>query len=207
VDLIFLIKGMIIGFCVAAPVGPIGILCIRRTLRFGRLSGLFSGLGAASADMMYGAVAAFGVHFISDFVLKEKMWLHLGGGLILLVLGSRILMTKSQEEVKPITHKTLLTDFFSTFFLTLANPLTIIAFLAIFAGVGLQNHPSNALMIVLGIFWGAALWWLILSEGITLFRDRISQTFTVWINRIAGILILALGIVALTFTWCTQCRI
>lgn len=206
-EFVFLIKGIIIGFCVAAPVGPIGILCIRRTLQFGRLSGLFSGLGAACADMTYGAVAAFGVTFISDFVLKEKMWLHFLGGFILLLLGARILLAKPGKEIRPVTHKTLLGDFLSTFFLTLANPLTIIAFVAIFAGIGLQSHSSDAPAVVLGVFLGACGWWLLLSEGITLFRDKISQTLTLWINRIAGVLILALGIIALTFTWCVHCRI
>lgn len=206
-DIVFLIKGIIIGFCVAAPVGPIGILCIRRTLQFGRLSGFFSGLGAACADMTYGAMAAFGVTFVSDFVMEEKIWLHFVGGIILLFLGAKIFLAKPSEEVQPVTHKTLLGDFFSTFFLTLANPLTIVAFLAIFAGIGLSGRSSDAPALVLGVFLGAAGWWLVLSEGVTLFRDKISQTIMLWINRIAGGLIIALGIAALTFTWCVHCRI
>jgi threonine/homoserine/homoserine lactone efflux protein len=205
-ELIFLIKGMIIGFCVAAPVGPIGILCIRRTLQFGRLSGLFSGLGAATADMTYGAIAAFGVTLVSDLIMESKVWFHFFGGVVLLVLGAYIFLSKP-KEAGTITHKTLVSDFFSTFFLTLANPLTVIAFLAIFAGVGLSEYPTKAPIVVLGIFAGAASWWILLSEGVTFFRYKINHTVMLWINYMAGALIFLLGIVALTFTWCVDCRI
>lgn len=198
IDIFFFIKGVIIGFCVAAPVGPIGILCIRRTLQFGRLSGLFSGLGAATADTFYGAMAAFGLNLVFDVLIEAKEYLHLLGGAALLLLGVKILFTAPVEGPSSVTHRTLFRDFISTFFLTLANPLTIVAFLAIFAGVGLSEGRLNTSMLILGVFGGASSWWLLLSEGVTLFRKKISKHIMLWINRIAGLVIIALGLAAFT---------
>src|SRR5690242_3752563 len=114
------VKGIILGFSIAAPVGPIGILCLRRTLQFGRWSGFFSGLGAAAADTFYGCVAAFGLAFVSDFLTAQRFWLHLIGGILIIYLGAKTFLAKTTEPIKEVAHKTLLTDFLSTFFLTLA---------------------------------------------------------------------------------------
>lgn len=195
-DLSFLMKGIILGITIAAPVGPIGILCIRRTLQFGRFSGFFSGLGAAVADTFYGLVTAFGLTFISSFLIAQQFWLRLIGGGFLLCLGAKMFFTRRQEHQKEVTHKTLLSDFISTFFLTITNPMTILAFVAIFAGLGLSDmHENywNALELVFGVFVGSTVWWLVLCEGITLFRKRLNQTVMVWINRIAGLIIAAFG--------------
>lgn len=195
-DLSFLMKGIILGITIAAPVGPIGILCIRRTLQFGRFSGFFSGLGAAVADTFYGLITAFGLTFISSFLIAQQFWLRLIGGGFLLCLGAKMFFTRRQEHQKEVTHKTLLSDFISTFFLTITNPMTILAFVAIFAGLGLSDmHENywNALELVFGVFVGSTVWWLILCEGITLFRKRLNQTVMVWINRIAGLIIAAFG--------------
>lgn len=190
------IKGYILGFAVAAPVGPIGLLCIRRTVQFGRLSGLFSGLGAALADTIYGFIAAFGITLISDFLLAEQKWLRLFGGAFLIFLGFRTFMAKHVTE-QAVTHKTLLSDFVSTFILTLTNPLTILAYVAIFAGLGIaEKHFLHALWLVGGVFLGSVTWWLILSEGVTLFRKRVTNEVMVWINRVAGILIAVFGLLA-----------
>lgn len=197
----FFLKGIILGFCLAAPVGPIGILCIRRTLRFGRLSGLFSGLGAAFADTLYGAISAFGLTLISDFLISARFWLHLFGAFFLLYLGARTFASKSRAPTKEITHKTLLTDFFSTFFLTLANPLTILAFVAIFAGLGLAEQDQNGPILILGVFTGSTLWWLLLSEGLTLFKNKISDRAMIWINRVAGCILMAFGLAAIAFLY------
>ncbi len=199
-DINFLLKGAILGFSIAAPVGPIGILCIRKTMQFGRLSGLASGLGAACADVLYGIIAAFGLTFVSDLLLAGQFWFRLFGGLFLIALGGRIFFFKPVERVEGVAHKTLLGDFLSTFFLTLSNPMTILAFMAVFAGLGLTEEfeeYSNALILILGIFLGSALWWLILSEGVTFFRKKLSHVVMLWINRIAGLVISALGLLAL----------
>ncbi len=198
VDTTFLLKGIILGFSIAAPVGPIGILCIRRTLQYGRLSGFFSGLGAAVADTIYGVISAFGLTLVSDFLISGRLWFHIIGGLFLLFLGCKTFLAKPIETNGAVPHKTLVSDFVSTFFLTLANPLTIISFVAIFAGIGLSENQGSAPLLVLGVFLGSTFWWLILSEGVTLFRKKISQRIMVWVNRIAGIIIIGFGILALS---------
>lgn len=195
----FLLKGLILGFAIAAPVGPIGLLCIQRTVQFGRLSGLFSGLGAAFADMIYGIIAAFGLTLISEFLFAHQFWLRVVGGAFLIILGIRTMLAKSHVKDNRVTHKTLITDFVSTFFLTMTNPLTILSYLAIFAGLGLADMRGNyfhAAWLVFGVFLGSALWWLILSEGVTLFREKVSQKVMTWINLIAGAMIAIFGLIA-----------
>lgn len=196
-ELIYLTKGIILGFSIAAPVGPIGILCIRRTLQYGRMSGLFSGIGAASADTIYAMVAAFGLTFISDFLFACQFWMHLVGGFFLLYLGWRTFFTPVATGIKDVSHTSLLNDFASTFFLTITNPMTIFSFLAIFAAFGLAREDSNyvqAMALVLGVFAGSSAWWLILSEGVTLFRKKVSEKVMLWINRIAGLMIALFGL-------------
>jgi len=195
-DFQFLWKGIVLGFSIAAPVGPIGILCIRRTLQYGRLSGLFSGLGAAVADTLYGVIAACGLTLISDFILAKEVWLRLLGGLFLLYLGSRTFLSKKKPITDAPPHKTLLSDFFSTFLLTITNPMTILAYLAIFAALGIAEHHStfsHASWLVTGVLFGSLFWWLILSEGITFFRKRVTDKAMTWINRMAGLTIAVFG--------------
>lgn len=196
----FLLKGMILGFSIAAPVGPIGVLCIRKTLQFGRFSGLFSGLGAAFADSIYAFIAAFGLTVISNFLLAGQFWFSLVGGCFLLYLGYKTCIAKPISDSNNISHTTLLNDFISTFFLTITNPMTILSFLAVFTGLGLSNINGDYVQasgLVLGVFLGSAAWWLILSEGVTLFRKKVSQKVMIWINRIAGLIIFGFGLVAL----------
>jgi threonine/homoserine/homoserine lactone efflux protein len=200
INLGFLLKGLILGFSIAAPVGPIGILCIRRTLQFGRFSGFFSGLGAAFADAVYAVIAAFGLTIISDFLLASHFWLRLIGGAFLMYLGWKTFRAKPLAEPKKISHTTLPGDFISTFVLTIINPLTILSFLAVFASLGLSTIKADymeAVSLVLGVFLGSTFWWLLLSEGVTLFRKNISQKLMTWINHIAGLIIFGFGIAAL----------
>ena len=199
-EISFLLKGIILGFSIAAPVGPIGVLCIRRTLQFGRFSGLFSGLGAAIADVIYAIIAAFGLTFISNFLMAGQFWLRVIGGGFLLYLGWKTFFAKVSDKTKEISHTTLLNDFVSTFFLTITNPMTILSFLAVFAGLGLssiQGSYLEAAALVIGVFLGSAAWWLLLSEGVTLFRKKVSDKVMRWINRVAGMIIVAFGLAAL----------
>lgn len=201
-DIIFFLKGILLGFAIAAPVGPIGILCIRRTVQYGRFSGLFSGLGAATADTIYAGIAAFGLNFASSLLIAGQFWLQLLGGLFLLYLGYKTFYAKIQGEERAVSHTTLISDFFSTFLLTLTNPATIFSFVAVFAALGLHTTEeekigADALLLVVGVFLGSGAWWLSLSEGITLFRKRFSYKRMLWINRIAGALIAVFGAVAL----------
>ncbi len=194
-----LLKGIILGFSIAAPVGPIGILCIRKTLQFGRFSGFFSGLGAACADTIYGLIAALGLTLVSDFLIAHQLWLRIIGGAFLIFLGAKTFFAPVDEKTKNVSHKTLIGDFISTFFLTIINPLTILSYLAIFAALGIGHMQGNYLntgWLVFGVFLGSSLWWLILSEGVTLFRKRVSQKMMHYVNRIAGLTIAVFGLLA-----------
>lgn len=200
-DIALFAKGALLGFSIAAPVGPVGILCIRRTLQNGRFSGLFSGLGAAAADTFYGCIAAFSLTLVSNFLIAQRFYLHLVGGLFLIFLGGKTFFAKTKEiSADHVPHRSFVSDFVSTFFLTISNPLTLFSFVAVFAALGLVNVSEkyvDASILVAGIFTGASIWWLFLSEGITLFRKRVSQQTMTWINRIAGMIVVAFGLAAL----------
>jgi threonine/homoserine/homoserine lactone efflux protein len=199
-DINFLLRGLIIGFSIAAPVGPIGVLCIRRTLTEGRLSGLVSGLGAATADAIYGCIAGFGLVFISNFLVSQQLWLRLMGGAFLCFLGIKTLLAKPAEQEASVIGNGFIGNYASTFFLTLTNPMTIISFMAIFAGLGLASTSSNyasAGILVFGVFMGSALWWLFLSGGVGLFREKFNRRGLNWVNKISGIIILGFGLFAL----------
>ncbi len=199
-DLALLTRGVILGFSIAAPVGPIGVLCIRRTLAGGRALGFVSGLGAASADTIYGAIAAFGLTFVSVFLINQAVWLKVAGGLFLLYLGIRTFLAPPAEREAKAEGQGLLGAYASTFFLTLTNPPTIIAFAAVFGALGLANLPGGygaAASLVIGVFFGSALWWLTLSSGVGLFRGAMTPNVLRWVNRLAGIVIIAFGVAAL----------
>ncbi|MGE5462351.1 MAG: LysE family transporter [Syntrophothermus sp.] len=194
------LRGLVIGFSIAAPVGPIGVLCIRRTLAEGQWYGLISGLGAATADALYGCVAAFGLTFISSFLIGQKLWLSLLGGLFLLYLGIKTLLSRPAEQAANAEGSGLPGAYLSTFLLTLTNPMTILSFVAIFAALGLGNTDgsyASALILVLGVFCGSATWWLLLSSGVGLFRNKFNARGLLWVNRISGAIITLFGIIAL----------
>ncbi|MBI5116124.1 LysE family transporter [Candidatus Poribacteria bacterium] len=193
----FLIKGLIIGFSIAAPVGPIGVLCIQRSIVYGRASGLFTGLGAATADGLYGAVAAFGLTVISNFFVEQQFWFRPVGGAFLLYLGVRTFFSKPTERAATGNHKGLSSDYLSTLFLTMTNPMTILSFAAIFAGLGLGETNGDFLSasaMTAGVFVGSALWWLILSGGVSLLRSRFNISSMRIANRISGLVIVAFAI-------------
>jgi len=196
-DFSFLISGLIIGFSIAAPVGPIGVLCIRRTLAEGRLHGLVSGLGAATADAMYGCIAAFGLTFITDVLVQQQVWLRSVGGAFLILLGVKTVLSKSSEKSPSEKRTGILGAYGSTFFLTLTNPMTIISFAAIFAGVGLGSAVADygsAALLVFAVFMGSALWWLVLSGTVGLLRKRVTPRVLRWINRVSGAIITGFGV-------------
>ncbi len=200
-DTIFFLKGLIIGFVIAAPVGPIGALCARRTLMFGRRAGFFSGMGAATADAIYGFVAAFGLTLVSDFLVGHNVFLRLVGGSLLCVLGIRAMIAKSTPDPDyPKSLKKFAGLYTSTFFLTLTNPMTIFSFAAVFAGFGLaevKGSVYSAGVLILGVFLGSALWWLCLVGIFSIFRKRFHSEQLRWINLVSGVIIMASGILAL----------
>ena len=202
----FLLRGLVIGFSIAAPVGPIGVLCIRRTLAFGRLVGLFTGLGAATADFTYGCVAGFGLTAVSGFLLGARLWVHLLGGLFLCYLGMRTLLARPAERPAVAAGTAGTTGaaglggaYVSTVLLTLTNPATILSFAAVFAGLGIASTGSYsaATLLVVGVFFGSALWWLLLSGGVSALRGRFDTRALIWVNRLSGAILLAFGLVAL----------
>lgn len=198
----FWLKGVLIGFAIAAPVGPIGLLCIQRTLAHGRWSGILSGLGAASADALYGCIAGFGLASLAGLLLAWQVELRLVGGLFLLYLGWRTWRTPpatEQAQARP-GHIGLLGDYLSTLALTVTNPVTILAFLGIFAGLGLATEGGDfaaAGWLVLGVFSGSLAWWLLLAGGVGLLRGRLTPPVLVWINRLSGLAIGGFGLWAL----------
>jgi threonine/homoserine/homoserine lactone efflux protein len=201
-DFFFLLKGMLIGFSIAAPVGPIGILCIRRTLASGRLSGLLSGLGAATADAFYGLLSAGGLTVISSFLIGQQAWLRLVGGIFLCYLGVRTFLTRPvsiiEYQLEPAVFSRV-KDYTSTLLLTLTNPMTILSFAAIFGGLGLGSTPGGvrpAASLVGGVFLGSAAWWLLLSGGVSLLRRKVPAGLLGWVNRVSGVVITVFGLIA-----------
>jgi len=195
----FLLKGMAIGVSIAAPVGPIGVLCIRRTLRDGVWTGFLAGLGAATADAAYGCVAAFGLTAISGFLVRQQFWLGLVGGVFLCCLGVRAFLGRPAAQPAPAGSDPILAVYGCTLLLTLSNPSTILSFAAVFAGFGLGRSGDYraACALVLGVFIGSALWWLILSGGVGMLRSRVDATWMRAVNRVSGGVLFAFGIYAL----------
>jgi threonine/homoserine/homoserine lactone efflux protein len=197
-ELIFFLKGLIIGFAMAVPIGPIGIMCIRKTLAEGHSRGLIIGLGAATADSLFGIIAAFGLTFVSDVVTSQAFWLRLIGGGLLLFLGIRTLLAKRKDPIMPFENKGLLGSYISSFLLALTNPVTIFAFVAVFAAFGLGHRLNiiSACILVLGVFVGSCLWFFGLGYIATLFRKKLDSGGLRWVNRISGALIILSGIAA-----------
>jgi threonine/homoserine/homoserine lactone efflux protein len=196
----FVVKGVIIGFSIAAPVGPIGVLCIRRSLAEGKWMGLVTGLGAATADAIYGCIAGFGLTAVSSFLVGQKVWLGILGGLFLCYLGIRTFVTKPAEKAAEVGGSGLLSAYLSTLFLTITNPMTILSFVAVFAGFGLGASADyfSATTLVAGVFIGSALWWLLLSSGVALFRTRVNSGWMSVVNRVSGAVMLGFGIYSLS---------
>jgi threonine/homoserine/homoserine lactone efflux protein len=203
------VRGLVIGFAIAAPVGPIGVLCVRRTLADGRLAGLLSGLGAATADALYGSVAAFGLGLVSQFLIDQQAAFRLVGGLFLCYLGLRTWRAPVAEGLPgrapddgtagPMTRARATGAYLSTFALTLTNPATILSFIAVFAGLGLADDgvgPAGALLVA-GVFAGSAAWWLLLSSLVGLARHRLDRNALGWINRLSGLVLLGFGLLSL----------
>lgn len=195
-----LLKGAVVGFCLAVPIGPINVLCMRKTLAHGRLSGVASGAGAAMADAIYAGVAAFGLHFISEALVGHQMWLRLLGGALLCYLGYRTFVAEPQERELNSAPSGLLADVLSTFFLTLTNPMTVISFAALFAAMDLGRSQAGLLgsaLVVAGVFLGSMAWWILLAGLVGLFRDRVGIQGLKWANRTSGAIIAGFGLVSM----------
>ena len=197
--LIIFLKGIFIGFALAVPIGPIGIMCIRKTLSEGRLNGLIIGLGAATADLLYGCVAAFGLTFISDALVSQRIIIRLVGGALLLYLGVRTFTKLPADPKIPASGNGRLRSYITAFLLTLTNPLSVFAFIAVFTALGLGSDLGNfsASVLVSGVFLGSCLWFLSLGTGVMFFRKKLELEGLKWINKIAGVLLIISGIIVM----------
>ncbi len=198
----YLLKGLLLGISVSAPLGPIGVLCIQKTINKGRFAGFISGTGAVFADTLYAIIAGFGFTFVSNFLDDQQFGLRFIGGLALIIFGINIFMShpakiRRKKDYKKNNHAR---SFFSVFLLTLSNPITVLFFGAAFAGLGLTTEKSDrhsVLLLVIGVFFGAILWWFMLSFIVDQFRSRINIREILLINKITGTLITLLGMAAM----------
>src|SRR6202046_3704457 len=197
-----LLKGVLAGFAISAPVGPVNVLCFSRTLSKGWMAGLTSGLGAAAADTIYGGIAGFSISFVIVFLLHEEFWIRLGGGMLLIALGIRYYFKKPQSLEGGKQAKSTHSDFISAFLLNLTNPTTVLSFLAVLAALGMGQHRLwwLKLLLVAGIFCGAMLWWIAVVFAGSRFRGRFDDRAMLWMNRIAGLAIGGFGIVTLALS-------
>jgi len=195
--LIFLLKGIAVGIVIAVPVGPVGVMCVRRTIFEGKRAGFVSGLGAATADALFGLIAAFGLTFVSDWLIGYHQWLRIAGGFYLLYIGGSALLAKleARQSSEP-NAESALRHFLSTFALTLTNPITILAFLGIFSALGLSGADATfarAAMMVLGVWLGSLLWWLALTFGLGSLFHSFEARHLKWINHASGTILLLSG--------------
>ena len=191
-----LLKGLAIGFSIAAPVGPIGLLCLRCSLTHGRLAGLACGLGAATADAIYGLVAALGLTAVTGALLDHRAWLQLGGGVFLVYLGLATCFTRPRANApRGRLPPSLFAGYVSTLALTLANPMTILSFLGIFAGlgVGAAGGALAGCWLVLGVFLGSAAWWFTLSSAAGWLGTRLEGRGLRAVNLASGVVIAGFG--------------
>jgi threonine/homoserine/homoserine lactone efflux protein len=194
-----LIRGLAAGLIITAPVGPVNVLCVQRTITKGWRSGLFSGLGSAAADTIYAAIAGFSISFIIQFLLREIFWIRFIGGILLIGLGVWYYLRPPQHLDTERKAASDTSDSASTFLLTLTNPTTVLSFLAVLAGLGLSESRPWYLTLVMigGIFTGAMLWWFILTGVANRFRDKFTDRSMIWMNRIGGLAIGIFGVVML----------
>jgi threonine/homoserine/homoserine lactone efflux protein len=200
--LALLLKGIFFGLIVSVPPGPVGALCIKRTISRGIRSGVVSGIGAASADTLYAIIAGLGVGYIINFIEQEKYWIQLVGAAIFMMIAIKLFYTNPAVEFRNNrTRKSKpLEEFISVFFITLSNPLVVFVFIAMYAGFdafGTGFHITSALALIGGVFTGAMLWWFILSVVVNIYREKIRLKNIWWMNRILGIIVFACGVIAM----------
>ena len=198
--LIILLKGIAIGIIIAVPVGPVGVMCVRRTIFASKLAGFVSGVGAATADAIFACIAAFGLTFISDWLIGYQQEFRIAGGAYLLWIGGSALF--ASQEITPRSRRHAeFRDFISTFGLTLTNPITVIAFLAIFSAIlpGEEATLDRAAILVLGVWLGSLVWWLALSFGLSSLFHSFGPRQLRWINRGSGTILFLSGAALLAF--------
>ncbi len=195
-DLDLPLRGLAAGFIIAAPVGPVNVLCIQRTIERGWKSGVLSGVGVALADTLYGAVAGFGISLVIQFLIREEFWFRLIGGILLIGIGVVYFCKPPGSPHADARRYSAESALVSTFLLALTNPTTVLSFLAVLATLGLGKHRPlwQTSFLVAGIFCGSMTWWVILASMVSLLRSRITDRTMRWMNRVAGIAIGCFGL-------------
>ncbi len=193
------LKSLILGLAIAAPLGPIGALCINRTLERGFRAGVAGGLGTALADALYASLAAAGFAAFASLLARVQLPLMVAGGVFLLWLGLTGMRPRPPRPAAEVVARDLIGTTLATFALTMTNPMTILSFAALFAGLGLAaaSGPGAAVVVVAGVFTGSMLWWGLLSGGVALLRHRLPPAFALWVARISGAVLIAFGLWAL----------
>jgi threonine/homoserine/homoserine lactone efflux protein len=197
-DVLFFARGVALGFTMAAAVGPISVLTIRRTLAHGRIYGLVSGMGVALADATYAAIAAFGLTAITSILVGSRGWLGLVGGSFIVYLAIRTMMSRPPDLPREADRPGLAAALTSIYGLTMTNPMTILSFVGVFAALGLSGRGAvEAATLTGGVFVGSALWWIVLTAAVGWLRARVTPRGLVWINRVSGLVLLLFGITAI----------
>lgn len=196
------IKGFIVGLGASIPLGPIGILCIQRTLSKGRWSGFFTGMGAALSDTFFSAIALLGLSFFDNLMVEYRDWVMLIGGFIVAGFGVKVFLTNPVKQLKRVNEGShqYFQDLGSSFIMTITNPGAILLIIGLFAFAGIDMERSESGFIIAstlwGVFSGAILWWFSLSTTINLFRNKFRLRQLLITNRIAGVVIVALGMIS-----------
>ena len=193
--ILLFLKSLLLGLAIAAPLGPIGALCINRTLERGLWAGVAGGLGTALADALYASLAASGLAAFASVLVSVDGYLRAGGGLFMLILGLQALLARPADKPAEIGTAGLGGTVAATFLLTMANPMTILSFAAVFAGLGLARAPGalSAVAVVSGVFIGSLAWWFFLSGTVVLVHRRLPEGFARWVSRLSGGLLVAFG--------------
>ncbi len=190
------LRGIAAGLMIAAPVGPVNVLCIQRSIQKGWRSGIVSGLGAALVDTFYGGIAGFSISLVIEFLIKEQFWIRLIGGFLLIAIGA-VYYFRKPRSLESDGRSSEQFDFISALLLTATNPTTVLSFLAILAMLGMGQHQPlwQTSLLVGGIFLGSMSWWIILAGGANLLRDKVDDHTMLWLNRIGGLAIAAFGLI------------
>ncbi len=199
--LVVILKGFLLGLIVSIPLGPVGALCIQRTISKGYKSGLLGGLGAACADTIYAIIAGFGVSVVINLLIKVKKWIEIGGSIIFMVMAYKVFNTNPAIQVRKNRHRKHrpLEDFFTTFLLTFSNPTPVFVFMAGFAGfiVSDEFYYTDIILSIIGVLIGCMTWWVTLVSIVNMFRNKIRLRHLLWVNKVTGVIVFAFAIALL----------
>ena len=198
-DIEYIIKGITLGLVVTAPLGPLGVMCIQRTINRGVIAGLITGIASALGDIMYAIIAGFGVSVIAHFLNEYQLIIRVIGGIIVGFLGVRIYFSNPVKQFRrqKVQKRNYVSDFISGFLLTITNPIVLVVFGAAFASFGLDKGDSvrSVILTIIGVFIGAIGWWISLTTLVNIFRDKINLRKLWWINKITGVFVFLFGII------------